>query len=154
MKKLFFGLTFLIILIIGGVYTLLFTPTGNSFVASKIEDKANEKEGVNFKVNKFILTMSNIEFDATVDGNSNIKVMGDLALLAKTVDLKFNLDIKDLSKLEKFTNQKLNGSFKTNGTLKGNQELAKLEGVTDIFKVIQHMMLSLKTLNHQISYLI
>lgn len=134
MKKLFFGLTFLIILIIGGVYTLLFTPTGNSFVASKIEDKANEKEGVNFKVNKFILTMSNIEFDATVDGNSNIKVMGDLALLAKTVDLKFNLDIKDLSKLEKFTNQKLNGSFKTNGTLKGNQELAKLEGVTDIFK--------------------
>lgn len=134
MQKLFFGLTFLIILIIGGVYTLAFTPIGNSFVASKIEDTANEQEGVNFKVNKFVLTTSNIEFDATVDGNSNIKVVGDLALIAKTVDLKFNLDIKDLSKLQKFTNQKLNGSFKTNGTLKGDQELAKLEGVTDIFE--------------------
>ncbi len=134
MKKLFFGLTFFIILVIGGIYTLLFTSLGNGIVASKIEDIANEKEGVNFKVNKFVLTTSNIEFDASVDENSNINIIGDLALLAKTVDLKFNLDIKDLSKLEKFTNQKLNGSFKTNGTLKGNQELAKLEGITDIFK--------------------
>lgn len=134
MKKLFFGLTFLIILVLGAVYGVLFTPTGNSFVASKIEEKANEQKGVNFKVNKFVLTTSNIEFDATVDGNSNIKIIGDLALIAKTVDLKFNIDIKDLSKLQKFTNQKLNGSFKTNGTLKGNEKLAVLNGVTDIFK--------------------
>lgn len=134
MKKMFFGLTFLIVLIVAGIYTLLFTSTGNSFVASKIEDIANEQKGVNFKVNKFVLTTSNIEFDASVDENSNIKIFGDLALIAKTVDLKFNIDIKDLSKLQKFTNQKLNGSFKTNGSLKGNQELAKLNGSTNIFK--------------------
>lgn len=43
MKKMFFGLTFLIVLIVAGIYTLLFTSTGNSFVASKIEDIANEQ---------------------------------------------------------------------------------------------------------------
>jgi len=134
MKKLFFGLTFLIILIIGGVYTLVFTPIGNNIVAGIIEDKANEQKGVNFKVNKFVLTTSNIEFDASVDENSNINISGALALIVKTVDLKFNIDVKDLSKLEKFTNQKLNGSFKTNGTLKGDRELAVLNGFTDIFK--------------------
>lgn len=133
MKKLFFGLTFLIILIIGGVYTLVFTPTGNNIVAGIIEDKGNEQEGVNFKVNKFVLTTSNIEFDASVDANSNINIAGDLSLLAKTVDLNFNIDVKDLSKLQKFTNQKLNGSFKTSGTLKGDQELAILDGNSDIF---------------------
>ena len=133
MKKLFFGLTFLIILIIGGVYALLFTSTGNSIVASKIEDTANEQKGVNFVVNKFVLTTSKLEFDATVNNNSNINISGDLALLAKTVDLNYDINIKDLSKLQQFTGQKLNGSFNTKGTLKGNQELAVLKGFTSIF---------------------
>ena len=43
MKKLFFGLTLLIVLIIGGAYGLLFTAPGNSFVASMIEDKVITK---------------------------------------------------------------------------------------------------------------
>lgn len=134
MKKLFFGLTLLILLIFGGVYALLFTSAGNSYVASIIEDKVNEQDGVNFKVNKFLLTTSKLEFNANVDENSYIKIAGDLALLAKTVDLKFDIDVKDLSKLQKFTNQKLNGNFKTNGILKGNQEEAVLSGVSDVFE--------------------
>ena len=112
MKKLFFGLTLLIILIIGGVYGILFTSTGNSYVASIIEDKVNEgQKDVNLKVNDFRLTTSEILFNATIDDNSNINIEGKLEIFAKSVDLKYDINIKDLTKLENITKQKLNGTF-------------------------------------------
>ncbi len=133
MKKLFLGLTFLILLIIGGVYGLLFTAPGNSYVASIIEQKVNEgQQDVNMKVNDFKLTMNDILFNATLDGNSTINVEGDLNIFAKSVDLKYDLNIKDLAKLENITKQKLNGAFSTNGTVKGNQELAIVKGISKV----------------------
>jgi len=133
MKKLFFGLTLLIVLIIGGAYGLLFTAPGNSFVASMIEDKVNEgQEDVNMKVNDFKLTMNDILFDATLDGNSNINIEGALNIFAKSVDLKYDVNIKDLAKLQNITGQKLNGSFSTNGTVKGDKKLAFVKGVSKV----------------------
>ncbi|WP_428026932.1 hypothetical protein [Arcobacter sp.] len=134
MKKLFFGLTFLIIILIGAVYALLFTTTGNGIVSSVVESKVNEQKNLNFKINKFLLTLEKIEFDSTIDENSNIKIAGDLSIFSKTIDIKYDINIKDLSKLERFTNQKLNGSFSTNGSLKGDSTLAKLQGISNIFK--------------------
>ena len=58
MKKLFFGLTLFILLILGGAYALAFTPWGNGIVAGIIENKANEQKNVKFKVEKFVLTPS------------------------------------------------------------------------------------------------
>lgn len=129
MKKLFFSLTILIILSLGGIYALLFTSPGNSYLASIIEDKVNEgQQDVNLKVNDFKLTMSDILFKATIDDNSIINIEGELALLAKSVDLKYDINIKDLSKLQNLTKQKLNGSFSTQGIIKGNQEKAFIKG--------------------------
>ena len=61
MKKLFFGLTFLIVSVIVGIYWILFTSFGNSFVASLIEKKVNEGQTqVNLKVEEFKLSTSRI----------------------------------------------------------------------------------------------
>lgn len=129
MQKLFFSLTILIVVIIGGIYGLLFTTPGNSYVATIIEDKVNEgQQNVNLKVNDFKLTMSDIIFKATIDDNSVINIEGKLSLFAKSVDLKYDINIKDLSKLQNLTNQKLNGSFSTKGIVKGNQEKAIVKG--------------------------
>ena len=134
MKKLFFGLTFFIVITLGAVYALLFTSTGNGIVSSVLESKVNEEKNLNFKINKFLLTTEKIEFDSTIDNNSNIKIAGDLSIFSKTIDVKYDINIKDLSKLQRFTNQKLNGSFNTKGSLKGDSTLAKLDGSSDIFK--------------------
>jgi hypothetical protein len=129
MKKLFFGLTLFIIIVLGAVYGLLFTSTGNSFVASIIENKVNEgQKDVNMKVDDFKLTTSDILFKATLDKNSTINIEGKLNLFAKSVDLTYDINVKDLSKLQNITKQKLNGSFSTKGTIKGNQELTTVEG--------------------------
>lgn len=134
MKKLFFGLTFLIVILLGAAYALLFTSTGNGIVSSIVESKVNEEKNLNFKINKFLLTTKEIEFDSTIDDNSNINITGNLSLFSQTIDIKYNINIKDLSKLQRFTNQKLNGSFSTKGSFKGDSTLAKLSGDSNIFK--------------------
>ncbi len=133
MKKLFFGLTFLIVLVIAGIYGILFTTPGNSYVASIIEEKVNAgQKDVTMKVNDFKLTMNDILFNATIDDNSTINVQGDLNIFAKNVDLNYDVNIKELSSLQNITKQKLNGLFSTKGTVKGNQELAVVKGISSI----------------------
>ena len=144
MKKLFGFLTLFIILNITTVYFFLFTTYGNGIVADIVENKVNEKGVVEFKINEFKLTTNTINFKATIDSNSMIYVGGGLNLLGKTVDLKYNVDIKDLSKLEKFSNQKLNGALSASGTVKGNQELTVIDGISDIFSSKTNYVVNLK----------
>ena len=133
MKKLFFSMTVLLILLVSGVYALLFTSWGNGVVASIIEDKANEQPNVNFKVEKFILTMSDIDFVANVDNNSTIKVQGALYLLAQEFDVTYDVNVKDLNKLNKLTNANLQGTLNTQGSVKGDAKKLRIKGVSDIF---------------------
>lgn len=133
MNKLFFGLTFLILFVIGGIYGLLFTSTGNSYVASFIENKVNEgQQDVNMKVNDFKLTMNEILFNATIDDNSTINVEGALNIFAQSADLKYDVNVAQLAKLQNITNQKLNGPFSTSGTIKGDAKLANINGVSKL----------------------
>ena len=133
MKKLFFGLTALILIVLGGIYALLFTSPGNSYVASIIENKVNDgQKDVQMKVNDFKLTTNEILFNASIDDNSTINIAGALNIFAKSVDLNYDINIKELSVLENITKQKLNGSFFTKGSLKGNQELALVNGTTSL----------------------
>ncbi|PLY07079.1 MAG: hypothetical protein C0625_07750 [Arcobacter sp.] len=133
MKKLFFGLTAFVLLIIGGIYGLLFTSMGNSYVAMIIENKVNEgQQDVKMKVNDFKLTTKEILFNASIDDNSTINIAGDLNIFAKSVDLNYDINIIELSKLENITKQKLNGPFSTKGSIKGDQELAVIKGISSI----------------------
>jgi hypothetical protein len=135
MKKFFISLTILIILIIGGIYGVLFTKSGNNFVASYIENKVNdEQDEVQLKVNDFTLTFDTINFNATISDNSNINIAGDLEIFKKSLDLKYDIKINELSKLENLTKQKLNGPFSTSGTFKGDSNFSVIKGISDIAK--------------------
>jgi hypothetical protein len=135
MNKFFISLTILILLIAGVVYGVLFTKTGNNYVASYIEDTVNsEQKDVQLKVNKFTLTSNSINFDATISDNSHINITGDLQLFKQYVDLKYDIKIIELSKLENIINQKLNGSFSTSGTFKGDSRSSVIKGISDIAK--------------------
>jgi len=58
--------------------------------------------------------------------------VGDLQLIKQSVDLKYDIKIMELSKLESLINQKLNGSFSTSGTFKGDSRSAIIKGISDI----------------------
>lgn len=133
MKKFFISLTILIIFIIGTVYGVLFTKSGNDFIASYIENKVNDEQNdVQLKVNDFVLTFNTINFNATINDNSNINISGDLEIFKKKLDVKYDIKINELSKLENLTKQKLNGPFSTSGTFKGDSNFATIKGISDL----------------------
>ena len=135
MKTFFISLTLLIILIIGSVFGVLFTSTGNNFISSYIENKVNdESNNVQLKVNAFTLTFDTINFNATINDNSTINVAGDLKIFKKKVDLTYDIKINELSKLQNLTKQKLNGPFSTSGTFKGDANFSVIDGISNIAK--------------------
>ncbi len=133
MKKLFLSLTVIIVLLIGSVYGILFTKYGNKIISSYIEGKVNSKEeNVKLKVNNFRLTLNTINFEAVINDDSYINISGDLAIFKKSVNLKYDIKINELSKLKNLTNQDLKGSFYTNGIFKGDKQEAIIQGFSNI----------------------
>ena len=148
---LIISLTFILI------YALAFTPWGNSIVSGLVENKINEKKVIDFKFEKFVLSINNINIQANIDSNSKISIVGKYSIFDMGVNLSYNLDIENLSKLEKFTKEKLNGPLKVNGIVIGNQKLLTIKGTSDIFssntryfaKLVdfEPMSISLKVIN-------
>jgi|GEM_PF-707419 len=135
MKKLFLSLTLIIILMLVSVYGILFTKYGNGIVSSYIEKKINTGQNdVKLKVNDFTLTLKNLNFDASINDNSKINISGDLSLFKKSVDLKYDIKINELSTLKNLTKQEFKGPLVTSGIFIGNEEEAIIQGVSDIAK--------------------
>ena len=135
MKKLFLSLTLLIVIILGSVYGILFTKYGNGIVASYIEEKVNSGQNdVKLKVEEFTLTLKNLNFDASINDNSKINISGDLSLFKKSVDLKYDIKINELSTLKNLTKQEFKGPLVTSGIFTGNDQEAIIQGVSDIAK--------------------
>ena len=133
MVKFFMAMTFILITMIGSVFGVLFTKPGNNLIASYIEDIVNsENKEANFKVENFQLTFDTVNFDATIAKSSNININGDLKIFSKTVDLKYDIDVKDLSTLEPLINQRLNGPLKTKGTFKGDENFSVINGTSTL----------------------
>ncbi len=133
MKKIFLSISLLIILLLGATYGLLFTRFGNNIVSSYIEEKVNlDQNNVKLKVNNFILTSNYLNFDASINDNSKINISGDLSIFKKSVDLKYDIKINDLSTLKNLTKQEFKGPFVTNGIFIGNEDEAIIQGTSDI----------------------
>ncbi len=133
MKKLFLSLTLIIVLILVSVYGILFTKYGNGIVSSYIENKINTGQNdVKLKVNDFVLTSKYLNFDASINDNSKINISGDLSLFQKSVNLKYDIKINELSTLKNLTKQEFKGPLSTSGIFIGNEEEAIIQGVSDI----------------------
>jgi len=133
MKKVFIILTSLIGVSIVSLYVLLFTSFGNSLTASVLEDYLNKKGIVSFKLDKFKLTFDEVSLKASIDKNSHITLTGNYDLFSQRIDLKYLLDIKDLSKLENFTKQKLVGSLALVGKVQGDKSKLLVQGRSNVF---------------------
>lgn len=135
MKKLFLILTFIIIILLSSIYSILFTKPGNDTLASYIQEQINTKQNKTIaKVEKLLITPNSIDFLLSFDNNSSVSLNGDFSLLEQNIQLKYDINIDDLSKLEKVINQKLNGSFQTNGEIEGLVSDFIINGTSNIAK--------------------
>ncbi len=133
MRKLFLTLTSIFIIILIAIYGILFTKYGNKIISSYIEQKvSDEQKEVKLKVNDFTFTFNSINFDATINDNSYINISGDLSLFKKSVDLKYDIKINDLSLLKNLIFQDFKGRFFTNGIFKGDINEAIIQGFSNL----------------------
>ncbi len=128
MKKVIITILIILIILIGGIYCLLFTPPGNSIVKGVLESRLNSKIPVKVKVENFKLTMSHFYIKIFVKNNSFVIADGDYSIFSKSIDAKYEIKLIDLAKFEKLINYRLNGNLYTKGTCKGNQEELTING--------------------------
>ena len=117
-----------LLLLLISVYVLLFTPLNTLTIVPIIKDKISKATKIeDIQINHFNLSLSSLEILVLVQ-NQMIKINSSFGILAKTLDTSYEVDIKDLSTFNKVSNQKLQGTFYTVGTLKGTFDDLNLVG--------------------------
>ena len=133
LKKLFLSVFAVFILAILSICFILFTQTGNNLIASYIENKVNEEQNaVTLSVKKLTLSADSLDFNAVIDDGSSMKINGGFNLFKQSVDLHYQLKIKELSYLAPLIGQKLQGPLNTRGTAKGSLAKLHIQGQTDV----------------------
>lgn len=133
MKKLFLSLFIVISLVISVTFVVLFTSWGNKQVASFVENKLQTENILDLKFEKFKLSTSYIEIDAKLYNESQVKIYGDINLFSKYINLKYLVDLQDLSKFKELTKTEFKGDLLTKGTITGNDILLVVDGESNIF---------------------
>ena len=123
--KIIFGI---LVLAIVSLHIVLFTPLSKIIVVPLIEDKISKASNINnVKIPDFDLSFGNLQMKLLLE-NQSIDIDTSFGIFTKTIDLQYSVNIKDLSKFDYLSDQKIKGTFKTNGNLKGTFEHLKLSG--------------------------
>jgi len=129
--QILFGTLTLIIL---SVYIVLFTSVNKTLIVPIIEDNIKDASKIkNVEITTFDLTLSSLKLQLLLE-NQTINVDSTFDLMAKNVDLSYDVNINDLSAFDYVSGQKLKGTFKTAGTLKGTFDNLKLSGIASVAK--------------------
>ena len=98
-----------------GIYVLLFTPTGHGILlpiaSGKIEDSTKVKSA---QFTTFELSMNKIDMVLDLDGEL-VKVKGDFDIFSKTLNITYDVVIKNLATFEKAAKTPIRGDFSTKG---------------------------------------
>ena len=132
MKKFLIGLVSILVILMAIVYGLLFTSFGNSMLKPIIEAKINEKLPQKISLQTFKLTPSTLNLLIKVDQNSKIEAKGGYSLFKQSFDIKYLVDIDDLSKIAPLIGTKLQGPFETDGSVKGGKEKLNIVGKSSV----------------------
>ena len=130
MKKFFGFIVLFVVGVTGGVYWMLYTASGNSFLKPLIEQYLNQKLPVKARLEEFSLSPLGIKL--YVGKDTRIQAFGTLDLFKQTFDIDYDLNIARLEELEPLTHQKLRGSLKTKGSIKGDKRKIDIVGRANV----------------------
>ena len=143
------NLVILIIIIMAIIYGLLFTPQGNSIIKPIIEEEISKKISIPVKLETFMLKPEEFKIVLTTNDKSYIASKGSFNILAQSLELFYDIKINELSNLKELIGRKLNGSFRTNGKLKGNQYILYIDGKTNLANSDTYYHIELKEFKPQ-----
>lgn len=124
----------ILVSIIFVVYIAAFTSFGNSMIKPIVEGKIKEQTKLDSKLNVFSLTMNKFEIALEINEKNNIFVNGTYSLFSQAFDVEYKVELDNLKTLKPLTKTQLQGKFHTDGTVKGDLALIKIDGVSDVAK--------------------
>ena len=127
----FFGI---VVVIVGAVYTLLFTPLGNGLIKPLIETEIQKQTQLPSRLGRFCVGLSDIDILLELNPNNTILIKGKYSLLSQSFDIDYVVKLKELATLEPLTQKKLNDSFLTNGNVKGDMQFITVKGKSNVAK--------------------
>lgn len=89
MKKFFYGLIALIIVLLIACYTILFTNFGNNIITNYVQNKVKQSIGMDLNITKFELRFSTLRLKANFANMVNVNVEGNLSLFKLGFDLDY-----------------------------------------------------------------
>ncbi|MGH2267144.1 hypothetical protein [Campylobacter taeniopygiae] len=108
MKKIFYTILALIVVLIIASYVILFTGFGNSIVANIAQNKIKESSGLDVNITRFKLRFSNVDLQLSLANMVNLNVYGKLNFF------KLGFDLDYIVKLNKNYAQNLGLNLKEN----------------------------------------
>ena len=132
MKKFVVTILVLLIIIVGGIWGLVFTKGGNELLRPRIEAMLNEKLPVPVKLQSF--SISPLDIVLVIGKDSKITANGKWTLFGQDLDVKYDVDIARLEELEPLIGQKLRGPLHTWGRAFGKLKDFKVQGQSDLAK--------------------
>ncbi|WP_456403533.1 hypothetical protein [Hydrogenimonas sp.] len=120
------------VLLLALAYTLLFTAPGNGFLKPVIESRIAQSVPVPTELERFVLRPDRFEVALKIGEESRIEAKGAIRLASQAIDASYHVDIGELADLQKLTGAKLNGPFRTDGTIKGDRSTMVIEGRSDV----------------------
>lgn len=131
MKLLYWSLG-LLSLILLSLYTLLFTPLGNSLLKPIIEDIVQMETKLESKLELFTLSSSEIEIRLFLNKNNLVSLKGNYSLINRSVDLVYKINFEEVKSLRELLNRELDAILHIDGSIRGDIKSLLVKGTTDI----------------------
>lgn len=119
----------IVVLLLGGVWTLAFTQFGNDLLRPYIENIIVEKTGQKVKLDKFSLRFSSVDIQASLENSIIARVSGKTKLLSQWFDLDYNIIANNLN----VSNIKIDREIGLSGKAKGDMSDFDINGKGNAF---------------------
>ena len=134
----------LLVIAVGAIYIILFTPVNKKIVVPIIENNVAKSLNIDaVKVSAFELTMDKLTLSLLLK-KEKIRLDATFNIFDKTLSATYDVKINDLGLFNKVSNQKLKGSFFTQGEINGKFDNIVLKGKAQVAKGVVDYSLNAK----------
>lgn len=149
MKKIFYVFLGIMCFLLLGIYTLLFTTAGNSFLKPRLETIITKKSGINIQFDQFQIRFSTLNIKANIDNKFFADVKGDISPFSLGFDLDYIIGLQNQYTKELNLDNKQDLTFK--GKILGKSSDFIVNGKGFLFN--SNLSLNTKLVNYNVENL-
>jgi len=125
--KVFYWIVGCVIVLLGTLYIILFTPSGNALLKPYIEESIRKETQVKSELTVFRLTPIAFSFHLLFNGNNTIFFDGSYSILRKSIDAIYQINLEELKTLEHIFKKEIDNSLQLKGPFTAEGRVRKVK---------------------------